>query len=186
MAGAPLHHRRVRCYSRAAMEICFTEGAVSDGITVERADGSTCAFRLPHKGPTPHDTVHYFVERELGRTRGFWGLVASGLNPDAVGALAIAGGHASAKRLREPDTAIVELIQAERLVECFEAEAWSGSRDDQGLRDMAAAGWSASRVPPLELGDTAIDAIRSALGSFMADWQATRTGGSLQLIWTLD
>ena len=101
------------------MRIAITKGASGDRIAVTRPDGSRADFGFPRKGPYPHDAFHFFVERELGLTRGFWGLIASGMAPDAVQELASAGGHASAKRAGTPDPAIIELVQAERLVECF-------------------------------------------------------------------
>ena len=61
------------------------------------------------------------------------------------------------------DPEIAELIQAERLVECFEAESWSGTADDEGIRLMAQAGWEASHVPPLVLEDSAMRAIRAGI-----------------------
>lgn len=135
------------------------------------------------KGPTPHDAFHLFVERELGLAHGFWGLVAGGLDPGAVGAMAAAGGHASASRARVPDPEIVELIQAEGLVECFEAESWSGSADDDGIRLMADAGWDASHVPPIALKGETIAAIRAAIGGFAREWAALPLDGELALDW---
>ena len=55
----------------------------------------------------------------------FWGRIAAGAHPEDLAAISRAGGHASAKRAARPETDVVELVQAERLVECFEAELWS-------------------------------------------------------------
>ena len=165
------------------MRIVFTKGAVRDTVGLTRADGSTAAFEFPHKGPTPHDAFHLFVERELGMTRGFWGLVAAGAQPEAIGRMAAAGGHASASRAREPDPDIVELIQAERLVECFEAESWSGGGDDEGIRLMARAGWQASHVPELAIEPRSIAAIRQATQAFAGEWAALPLAGEIALDW---
>jgi hypothetical protein len=167
----------------APMRITFTKGAARDTISLARDDGTGAAFEFPHKGPTPHDAYHFFVERELGLGRGFWGLVAHGMDPEAVGAMAAAGGHASAKRARKPDGEILELIQAERLVECFEAESWSGAPDDEGIRLMALAGWEASHVPPLALGGVALGKIRAEIADFAREWGELPPGGSLALQW---
>lgn len=166
-----------------AMDIRFTRGARLDTVAVTRADGTAASFTFPHKGPTPHDAFHLFVERELGLARGFWGLVGAGMDPAEVGAMAAAGGHASASRARDPDPAIVELVQAERLVECFEAESWSGAADDAGIRHMARAGWAASKVPELPLPDDALHAIRSGIAAFARDWAGTPVGGEMVLVW---
>ncbi len=165
------------------MLIRFAKGATSDTIAVTRADGSRAEFSFPHKGPTPHDAFHLAVEGELGLARGFWGLVAGGMDPAQVGALAAAGGHASAKRAGVPDAGIIELLQAERLVECFEAESWSAGEDDEGIRLMAEAGWSASHVPALPLEGDALARIREAIKEFAEEWAAIPSAGALERTW---
>ncbi|MEE1878458.1 hypothetical protein [Altererythrobacter litoralis] len=133
------------------MRIEIARHGAEERVAVVRADGSTARFRIQRKGPISHDIVHYCVESALGMRNGFWGMVASGEDPGAIADLAKVGGHASAKRVVAPDASLVELLQAERLVECFEAESWSGSEDDAGLLAMAEAGWAASHVPALDL-----------------------------------
>lgn len=165
------------------MRITITKGPDGDRIAVMRADGSREAFAFPRKGPYPHDAFHFFVERELGMARGFWGLLASGLAPDAVQTLAHAGGHASAKRAGTPDAAIIELVQAERLVECFEAASWSGGADDAMIMAMAEPAWAASQVPAPDMMTERLTAIRGALDPFLDQWRALPEGGSLALEW---
>ena len=165
------------------MQITITRGASADTIALERADGSRATFGFPKKGPYPHDAYHFFVESELGMAAGFWGLVAGGMAPDEVQALALAGGHASAKRADLPDPAIVELIQAERLVECFEAASWGGGADDASILAMAKPGWAASHVPPPEGVTDKLGAIRAGLDPFLAEWSALPEGGALTLEW---
>lgn len=167
------------------MDIRFTKGPQADIIAIVRDNGTTADFTFPKKGPVPHDVFHVIVESELGLARGFWGMIADGADPQAVGAIAAAGGHASAKRAGTPDPAIVELIQAERLVECFEAESWSQGADNDGIRLMAAAGWNASKVPPLELPDAALGRIRKRIAAFSQGWQVLTTGGTMALPWSL-
>ena len=149
-----------------------------------RADGSTARFRIPRKGPISHDIVHYCVESVLGMRNGFWGMVASGEDPGAIAVLAKAGGHASAKRAVAPDASLVELLQAERLVECFEAEGWSGSEDDAGLLAMAEAGWAASHVPALDLPAEALASVRVKLAELGAHWLSLPEGEDLVLDWS--
>lgn len=165
------------------MQITITKGTNQDHVTVERADGSRAAFGFPKKGPYPHDAYHYFVERELGMQAGFWGLVASGMEPDAVQALAAAGGHASAKRAAEPDPAIVPLIQAERLVECFEAASWSGGADDAAIMAMAEPAWASSYVPPPAGVPERLGAIRAALDAFLDQWREAPQDTAFALAW---
>jgi hypothetical protein len=165
------------------MHIAITKGGSGDRIAVTRLDGSRAEFAFPRKGPYPHDAFHFFVERELGMKGGFWGLVASGMAPEAVQELAAAGGHASAKRAELPDAGIVELVQAERLVECFEAASWSGGAEDATIMAMAAPGWAASHVPPLPGVPERLCAIRAGLDVFLEDWRALALGGTLELEW---
>lgn len=165
------------------MRIAITKGAGQDHVAVERADGTRAAFAFPKKGPYPHDAYHFFVECELGMTAGFWGLVASGMAPDEVQALALAGGHASAKRAGMPDAGIVELLQAERLVECFEAASWSGGADDAAIMAMAEPAWAASHVPPPEGVTDRLAAIRTGLDAFLAEWRTLPEGEAIALAW---
>lgn len=165
------------------MRITITKGSDGDRIAVTRADGSQEAFAFPRKGPYPHDAFHFFVERELGMARGFWGLLAGGFAPEAVQTLAHAGGHASAKRAATPDPGIIELVQAERLVECFEAASWSGGADDAMIMAMAEPAWAASQVPAPEGVADKLGDIRDALDAFLEDWRALAEGGALALEW---
>jgi hypothetical protein len=168
------------------MRITITKGAKADCVALERADGSRAAFAFPKKGHYPHDAYHFFVEGELGMKAGFWGLVASGMAPDDVQALALAGGHASAKRAGMPDAGIVELLQAERLVECFEAASWSGGADDAAIMGMAEPAWAASHVPPPQDIAAKLGSIRDGLEPFLAAWSALPEGGEMELEWPDD
>ncbi|MEO1731790.1 MAG: hypothetical protein AAFR64_13790 [Pseudomonadota bacterium] len=165
------------------MQIEITKGQHDDTTLVIRGDGSIARFRFPKKGPIPHDAVHFVVESELEMKRGFWGLVADGMDPEAVGTMAAAAGHASANRAAAPDDSIVELLQAERLVECFEAESWSGDADDEGIMAMAEAGWSASYVPAPEEVREKTGAIRAGIMAFSQEWRDVAVGASMTLNW---
>ena len=168
------------------MRIEITKGTRDDAVRIVRRDGSTAATRFPKKGPIPHDAVHWFVERGLGLKDAFWGKIAAGAHPEELTALAKAAGHASASRAGDPDASIVELLQAERLVECFEAELWSmagGAGDDLGLIAMAETACAASRVPLPALRPATIAAIREPLGAFSAQWCAAAPGYVAVLGW---
>ena len=122
------------------MRISITKGDKEDRLEMERADGTRASTRFPHKGPIPHDFVHYAVESELGIDRGFWGLVEAGHHPEEIQEIAKAAGHASAKRAEVPAADFVPAIQAERIVEAFEADHWSGGQGDPaGVAYMAEA-----------------------------------------------
>ena len=166
------------------MRITITKDDRSDRIEAVRADGSSVCTLLPHKGAVPHDAVHFFVESGLGITAGFWGLGAGWRHPDEIQEIAKAGGHASAKRAGIPDPSIVPMLQAERAVECFEADLWSGGEGDPArLRDMIDAGCAHSQAPPLEVTDGAIAGIRSSLSEFRDHWTSLPRGEAVSFEW---
>ncbi|WP_288804441.1 hypothetical protein [uncultured Novosphingobium sp.] len=170
------------------MEIVITKGLASDHIAIRRASGEAIETTFPKKGPVPHDAVHFFVEQGLGFARGFWGLVAEGRHPEELAELAKVGGHASAARAREPDAQIVQLLQAERLVECFEADLWSGGCDDEALWAMARTACESSFVPlPPSLQTMAqrdaLGRVRDAIAAFACDWFDGGEGFVARLDW---
>lgn len=167
------------------MDIIITKGPVDDRIEIRRADGRLADTRFPKKGPVPHDAVHFIVEDVLGLRRGFWGLIAAGDDPDHIQVMAKAAGHASAKRAGIPDPAIIDLLQAERLVEAAEAALWSGGTDADGMRHLAEAGWAASHVPALALSDADLDSILTRLVALRDEWVPAPPGYQLHLRWTV-
>ncbi|WP_374529418.1 hypothetical protein [Novosphingobium sp.] len=168
------------------MEIAITKLGRHDAIAITRADSTRAETIFPKKGPVPHDVVHWFVERELGLSRGFWGMVAAGHHPEELVEIAKAAGHASAKRAGIPDDSIVELLQAERIVECFEADLWSGGGDDADLLALAATACESSHVPLPEIADGALGRIRTELGAFAKEWIAAGEGHVARLEWKDD
>jgi hypothetical protein len=167
------------------MRITITKGERSDRIDVLRKDLSEVGTTFPHKGPVPHDAVHFFVESGLGIADGFWGMVSAGRHPEEIAGIAKAAGHASAKRAGAPDPSIVPILQAERTVECFEADLWGGSRGDiETLRQVIAAGCAQSNVPAPDVADSAIAEIRTRLIGLREQWSSIPDGGSITLEWT--
>lgn len=165
------------------MMISITKGAATDTIVVRRGDGSMVQTSFPHKGPVPHDAVHFFVELELGIQDGFWGLVAGGRHPDEIGAMAKAAGHASASRRRSPDPYFVPAIQAERIVECFEADLWGGGSDPQTFSSLLEAGCQQSLVPSFPIGASGLARVRRRLGDFRDEWLALPQGSTREFVW---
>jgi len=165
------------------MQIAITKGRELDRIVITRTDGSLAETTFPKKGPIPHDAVHWLVEREFGLARAFWGMVADGHHPEEIAALAKAAGHASAKRAEVPDGSIVELLQAERLVECFEADLWGGGGSAADLIALAQTACDHSRVPAPPLDEQAVEAVRAGLNAFAETWIAAPQGHIAQLDW---
>lgn len=166
------------------MRITITKGEKEDHLDMERSDGSRASTLFPHKGPIPHDFVHYAVESELGFDRGFWGLIASGHDPEEVQELAKTAGHASARRAQVPAEDFVPAIQAERIVEAFEADHWSGGAGDPaGVIYMVEAGCEQSLVAAPPMDDSAVARIRSRLADFAGKWAALKPGEAIVLEW---
>jgi hypothetical protein len=165
------------------MQIEIIKGTNHDTLRVTRADGSIDEAQVVKKGPVPHDGVHFAVESGLKFGNAFFGLIAAGRHPDDIAGLASAMGHSSAKKARVPDPSIVELIQAERLVECFEAEVWGGPADLETLQSVVDAAFSASLVPRVVLTSDGLAAVRARIDQLKADWLPLKTGSSLRYDW---
>ena len=165
------------------MRIEITKGERDDQIAIQRRDGTRADTSCPKKGPVPHDAIHWFVERELGLSHGFWGIVSGGAHPDRLAEIAKAAGHASAKRAGTPSAEIVELLQAERIVECFEADLWSGGGPAQSLIGLAetACGYSAVPLPAIDVA--AVERIQFGIAVFAEEWVAAPPGHVAVLEW---
>jgi hypothetical protein len=163
------------------IDVAITKGASADAVEIGRPAGGPARFTFPKKGPIPHDSVHLIVEQALGFKRGFWGMVADGVDPGQIQEIAKAAGHASAKRAQIPDPSIVELIQAERIVECFEADLWGAPTDCDTFRSVADAACSESFVPTPALSDDSILAIRDQIAEFAKQWIAAPVGTRFDL-----
>lgn len=166
------------------LTINITKGATLDAVEVAGAGVSASRFEFPKKGPIPHDFVHLAVEQELGLKRGFWGMIAEGVAPADIQEIAKAGGHASASRAEVPSAEIVELIQAERVVECFEADFWGAPADNDTFREIAAVACAHSFVQCPALNDDAIASIRARIAAFAKEWMAAPAGKRFDLAWS--
>ena len=166
-----------------ALTITITKGQRDDHIAIVRADDTTAQTRFPHKGPVPHDAVHYFVERGLDLPGAFWGLIAQGRHPEEIAALAKAQGHASAARAQVPGADIVQLLQAERLVECFEAQLWAQAAPDAAFLDVARVACESSHVPlpPISLDQCGV--VMGEIFDFARSWMAAPVGYVATLEW---
>jgi len=165
------------------MEVRFTRGTDRDFIEVRRPDGTVEKTTFPKKGPFPHDAVHLIVEKRLRLAQGFWGRIAEGATAAEIAAIAKAGGHASSVRALAPAREITELLHAERLVECFEAEIWSNCSDNGTFRSILAAACSQSKLSSPPLSDEELDEIRTDLRQTLQAWHKLAVGASLTLQW---
>lgn len=165
------------------MKVKITKGLQSDYLAITRSDGSTNSTAFPKKGPTSHDAIHYFVENELRLDNAFWGMIAKGRNFDDIQNIAKNGGHASASRAGTPDDDIVELLQAERLVECLESDQWGGPSDSATFMAIAKVACERSQVRlPSQLSGQ-LDTLRSRIAEFQAIWSAAPVSHVFEFEW---
>lgn len=172
------------------MDVQITKGKDRDYIQAYRIDGSAIKTMFlkttfPKKGWFPHDAVHLIVEKQLRFQFGFWGRVFGGATPEEIGEMAKVGGHASSSRSSIPDEDIIELLHAERIVECFEAELWSEPADIESFMSVLNAACSQSKVSEPHLSHEDIHAIRAELKRTMITWRGLAIGESLNLKWAL-
>ena len=165
------------------MKVCIVKERNRDIVRLTRKDGTSNVIHFPKKGPFPHDLLHYLVERTLGYDNAYWGCLANGMQPDEIAVLVKTSGHASAARAAPPNSTIVELLTAERIVECFEALLWSESTDFDAFLAMLYAGCVQSRIGVPHVNRYDFDRVCSAMTSHRHQWEQLPLGGQLELQW---
>lgn len=131
--------------------------------SIQRTDGSSDAVTLDTKTYLEHDICHYVVEKNLGYTKGFWGMLASGKN----------FGELSGKN--NPLTEELRFI--EKVVGPVQSVYWGH------LPAEKFADFTAHLEFPLPAGfvETCVAEIRSLTSA----WQYLPAGDKIQLNWTL-
>lgn len=134
-----------------------------------RGDGSVTWQR--HEGARGvffayHDLTHLAVERTLGLTNGFYGLIARGWD--------IADTEGKGPRGALPD----ETIAIENLVGLFDRERGGGTEWSANDFNTAAADYAARRgsPTPTSLSDEEIGRARAAIRSLHEEWRAVPAG----------
>jgi hypothetical protein len=82
-----------------------------------------------------------------------------------------------------PTADIDELIVAERLVECFEADLWGGPTDFESFSGAFVAACAQSKVKPIRLDPATVEQIRHELQGLSQQWCEQPLGASLMLRW---
>lgn len=162
------------------MRVAFKKFAKGfDGIEVIFDDNERREYKVPQKMGIPHDAIHWIVERQLGLANGFWAHAARKFAFEEIGALVKEGGHASSSRAQVPSPDIVELIFAERIVECFEAEIHTAPSSPETFRSVLEAACRASFIQPRPTSDSEIKEVRARIDDFAHRWRALPEGGSI-------
>lgn len=144
-----------------------------DWLECVRQDGSTTRCPMPKQGILPHDLVHYVVESTLELRRGFYGIIAAGV-----------GFPKSAPPWDADEFAIddlTEALQAESLVECFQAEMWNGFQPSENFLEILAVTCQQRHVPGLTQATVGnLDRVRSQLQHVTQTWEALPIGEALE------
>lgn len=145
------------------MRISFTKGSGKfDYMRVHRGD-ATEVVDCPKQRIIPHDMVHFAVESILAK-RGFLGRIHDG--------------EAARIQMRAES----ESDGIERLVEVFQADAWSGGTGSPAdLLELYEVTCCARQCPPLALTSEDILAIRDLIGTLDRQWQALPVGQTVNL-----
>lgn len=146
-------------------------GERRDRAYLTRADGSTATVHPHGYGDGfPHDLAHLAVERALGIRRGFWGLLAEGVDWERVNDAAGRGGKGVL------GTDVAELRLAEAAVALV---AGTPGADLDALRSAYAA---EGIEPPADLADR-VGAARADLDDLAGAWAEVPVDGQLLLEW---
>jgi hypothetical protein len=122
-------------------------------IQCTRDDGSETYGPIPGQPGVPHDLIHYAVEKTLGLTRAFFGLVAAGTAiPDAADAWKTLDA-----RTRE------EASRAELVVAWFQRPA--------------------ARMPSVPASEEELARIEAFIAELAAAWDALAPKQALELTW---
>ncbi len=129
-----------------------------------RDDLSAEAVELETRSLLLHDLVHLAVETEAGLTRGFWGMIASGVSLDNL-------------RLDPDDPAATELWIAEALAGPMQS-VWNERLPAERYLELVRG-----RTPLVD--DTFVDRVRGRLRALTGHWRATRHGQTMEVRWPL-
>jgi hypothetical protein len=156
------------------MRIQFTkQSGKRDLMTCFRIDGTTTSCPMPKQGILPHDFVHYVVEDMLNLRQGFWGILAIGVGfPNSEPPW-------DAADFNLPD--LTEALQAESLVECFQAEMWNDFQASENFAEILQVTCQARNVPTPKISLEQLEQVRSRLQAFSQQWQQLAIDETLEV-----
>ena len=157
------------------MLVRFTKNAPSakaDTLTCVRPDGSTTQGEMPRQGVLPHDAIHFVVETTLEWRDAFFGEIARGATLD----------HITAKLhgIKVDWTKHTQALQSESLVECLQADQWSGTSDPATFAEILIVTCRRRGVPPPDIDAAELARVRTALREFGAAWRPLLPGHSVE------
>lgn len=157
------------------MRIRFTKQAGKDDwMECIRTDGTTTVCPMPKHRILPHDFVHYVVEDKLDLQRSFWGILAIGVGfPNFAPPW-------DASEFNLPD--LTEALQAESLVECFQAEMWNDFQSAENFAEILQITCQQRNVPPpTHISPEQLQQVRSRLKDYSQRWEQLDLGETLEV-----
>lgn len=156
------------------MRILFTKCAgKQDWMECLRDDGTSTRCPMPKQGILPHDFVHYVVEDTLDLRQGFWGILAIGVGfPTSTPPW-------DAADFDIPD--LTQALQAESLVECFQAEMWNGFQPSEDFIALFQVACQSRYIPILEISLPKLQQVRSRLQIYSQQWEKLAIGESSEV-----
>jgi hypothetical protein len=152
-----------------------------DRVYVTRDDDTEVFWTWPSYGrDLPHDLVHWVVESEVHLDQGFWGLVASGVDPTRVNKSAER--IASGVRLRDlAGLDLTQLIQAEHLSVLVSRATWSSIDDAITYVNDQCESFGVDR--PEGLDPRSAERMVQRCAELNRNWQAVAPDAGLVLAW---
>lgn len=146
--------------------------AAADTLTCVRPDGTSTTAAMARQGVLPHEAIHFVVENSLRWHDAFFGSIARGATlADATTRL-----HGA----RTEWAKLTQGLQTEALVECLQAEQWSGASDPAEFAQKLVGTCRRYGVAPPEITADEVDALRVALREFGATWRPLAPGAALE------
>lgn len=157
------------------MLIRFTKFAgKQDWLECWRDHGSSTQWPMPKQGILPHDFVHYIVEDTLNLKQGFYGIIAN-----AVVIPKSSPPWDVAEFMIEDS---IEPLQAESLVECFQAELWNNNQPSENFLEILQVSCEKREIPmPQNITEADLQKVRLRLQDFRHQWETLGIGESIEV-----
>jgi hypothetical protein len=153
------------------MQLRITKNSDKPHSLLYKRDNGTETWMSAGEFFVRHDLSHYAIEKTLGYTTAFMGMLNNGMD--------IKDFEDRDKRLRIPLTA--EGVYAENMANLFLMEIVQGGMED--MNQVIADSFIAMGRPliPVRLSDAEITAVRSRLRQLLGDWNALPEGQTMIL-----
>lgn len=153
-----------------------------DRIFITFSDGQQGGWRFPSYGEAlPHDLVHFGVETAFELSRGVWGLVASGIDFQAINAQANHRGGTIREKYAGLGDDLSELLFAEALAT---ARWFDQDISLSELREDIVGQCQRTDIDPVvELTDARLQSARELLFQHYEAWSQLAPKQALNLTW---